>query len=212
MINISELFSVFDGLLTSDNAPAAQIDSIIRLAKFEQSPFSVLVRQMSTPQSPVHHPEGNVWNHTLLVVDWAAALKSYSSSPRVFMWAALLHDIGKPNTTKRRQGRITAYDHDRVGADLARTLLQQVTNEIDFLEAVVSLVRYHMQPLYVVKNLPFQDIDGMKSHTSVIEVALLSYCDRLGRGSVDPRAEAQAITTFLKKCNERTDFAWLKQV
>lgn len=167
---------------------------------------------MSTPQSPVHHPEGNVWNHTLMVVDRAAALKTFSAFPRIFMWAALLHDVGKPDTTKKRQGRITAYDHDRVGADLARTLLQQVTNETDFLEAVVSLVRYHMQPLYVVKNLPFQDITGMKSHTSVAEVALLSYCDRLGRGSVDPRTEAQAITTFLKKCNERTDFAWLKQV
>ena len=203
---------MLDGLLTSDNAPAAKIDSIIRQAEFEQSPFSVLTLQMSTPQSPVHHPEGNVWNHTLLVVDQAAARKSFSASPRIFMWAALLHDIGKPDTTKKRQGRITAYDHDRVGAGLARTLLEQVTNETDFLEAVVSLVRYHMQPLYVVKNLSFQDIEGMRLHTSVAEVALLSYCDRLGRGSVDPRTEAQAITTFLKKCNERTDFAWLKQV
>ncbi|MDF3003833.1 MAG: hypothetical protein K0S22_305 [Oscillospiraceae bacterium] len=198
--------------MIGDNAPAAQIDNIARQAEFKQSAFSALILQMSTPQSPVHHPEGHVWNHTLLVVDRAAARKTFSAFPRAFMWAALLHDIGKPDTTKNRRGRITAYDHDRVGADLARAILQQVTDETNFLEAVVSLVRYHMQPLYVVKGLPFQDIDGMKSHTSVAEVALLSYCDRLGRGSVDRRAEAQAIITFLKKCNERTDFAWLRQV
>lgn len=202
---------MIDRLLISGRAPAAQIDTIVRQEGVEKSPFSVLVRQMSTPQSPVHHPEGNVWNHTLLVVDRAAARQSSSADPRAFMWAALLHDIGKPDTTRKRRGRITAYDHDRVGADLARALLQQVTGETDFLEAVVELVRYHMQPLYVVKGLPFQDIAGMKAHTSVAEVALLSYCDRLGRGSADRRAEAQAIITFLEKCNERTDFAWLKQ-
>lgn len=127
------------------------------------------------------------------------------------MWAALLHDIGKPDTTRTRRGRITAYDHDRVGAELARALLRQVTDEADFAEAVVQLVRYHMQPLYVVKGLPFQDIAGMRTGTSIAEIALLSYCDRLGRGSVDGRAEAQAIRTFLEKCNERNDFEWLKQ-
>ncbi len=147
----------------------------------------------------------------MLVLDRAAARREYSTCPRAFMWAALLHDIGKPDTTRKRRGRITAYDHDKVGAALARALLAQVAHEIDFLETVVGLVRYHMQPLYVVKGLPFQDIEGMKANTSVAEVALLSYCDRLGRGSADRRAEAQDIMIFLKKCNERSDFEWLKQ-
>ncbi len=181
-------------------------------AAFLQSPFSVLTRQRTTPQSPVHHPEGHVWNHTLLVVDRAAAHKGFSANPRAFMWAALLHDIGKPDTTRTRRGRITAYDHDRVGAELARALLRQVTDEADFAEAVVQLVRYHMQPLYVVKGLPFQDIAGMRAQTSITEVALLSYCDRLGRGGADRHAEAEAIRTFLEKCNERNDLEWLKQV
>ena len=174
-------------------------------------PFSVLARQRDTPQSPVHHPEGHVWNHTLLVLDRAAAHKGFSANPRVLMWAALLHDIGKPDTTRSRRGRITAYDHDRVGAGQAGALLRQVTDETDFSEAVVQLVRYHMQPLYVVKGLPFADIGGMKANTSVAEVALLSYCDRLGRLGADPHAEAQSIGEFLKKCDERSDFEWLKQ-
>ncbi len=205
-----KIFNALDRLLADDDAPAAQIDAVIRQAG--PSPFSVLARQMTTPQSPVHHPEGNVWNHTLLVVDRAAAHKTFSANPRVFMWAALLHDIGKPDTTRKHRGRITAYHHDRAGAKLTRLLLGQVTNEPDFTEDVAALVRYHMQPLYVVKGLPFQDIAGMRAQTGVIEVALLSYCDRLGRSGANCRAEAVSIGVFLEKCNERSDFEWLRQV
>ena len=184
---------------------------MMRREAFSVPPFSVLARQRTTPQSPVYHPEGNVWNHTLLVVDQAAAHRGFSANPRAFMWAALLHDIGKPDTTKSRRGRVTAYDHDRAGETLTRALLRQVTDDAAFLEAVAQLVRCHMQPLYVVKALPFGDIAGMKARTSVTEVALLSYCDRLGRGGADRVAEARAIATFLEKCNERSDFEWLKQ-
>lgn len=211
IINTLEIFESLDHLLTDEHAPADRIDALTHQAAFERSPFSILTRQRVTPQSPVHHPEGNVWNHTLLVVNRAAAHKTFSQNPRVFMWTALLHDIGKPDTTKSRRGRITAYDHDRVGAELARMLLEQVMTEKPFIEAVVALVRYHMQPLYVVKGLPFQDIAGMKVHTRIPEVALLSYCDRLGRGATDRRAEAQQIIIFLEKCHERSDFEWLKQ-
>jgi putative nucleotidyltransferase with HDIG domain len=49
----------------------------------------------------------------LLVVDEAAKRKAYSTDQRVFMWAALLHDIGKPASTRLRKGRITAYNHDK---------------------------------------------------------------------------------------------------
>jgi HD superfamily phosphodiesterase len=46
-------------------------------------------------QQPDHHPEGNVWEHILLVVDLAAEGRHLSEDPRVFMWSALLHDLGK---------------------------------------------------------------------------------------------------------------------
>jgi putative nucleotidyltransferase with HDIG domain len=85
----------------------------------------------------------------MLVVDQAAGLKQYSTDSRVFMWAALLHDIGKPLVTKRHRGKITAYNHDREGAELTRRFLRPLTEEEDFIERVAWLVRYHMQILYV---------------------------------------------------------------
>lgn len=61
----------------------------------------MLHRLKGTEQSLLHHPEGDVWNHTLLVVDEAANVKNKSTDAAVFMWAALLHDIGKPDTTTK---------------------------------------------------------------------------------------------------------------
>lgn len=197
--------------LMTENMPSQKLKSLIQQAWFAELPFSVLLRQVDTEQSRVYHPEGSVWNHTLLVVDEAAQRKQYSESPDVFMWSALLHDIGKPDTTKIRKGRITAYNHDNAGAKLAYSFLLKAGRTAELAEKAMWLVKYHMQPLYVLKSLPFQDIKGMKQHTRVQEVALLSFCDRLGRLGADREAEMANIVRFLEHCKERTDVPWLKQ-
>lgn len=186
--------------MLGDDAPSAALSAFAAEGKFDEFPFSLLLEQQHTEQSPVHHPEGNVWNHTLLVVDCAAARRDRSADPRAFMWAALLHDIGKPAATKIRRGKITAYDHDKIGAKLTRRFLSALTEDTGLIERVAWLVRYHMQILYVVKNLPFQDLGDMKAHTDFREVALLGLCDRLGRTGVNPDAEEKNIRLFLQKC------------
>lgn len=192
-----------------DEKPSLQLADALQHEK-DIPLISALAQLAKTPQSPTHHPEGNVWNHTLLVVDEAAKRRAYSQSAQALMWAALLHDIGKAETTKMRKGRITAYDHDKAGANLAHRLLLQLSGKAELAGEVMWLVRYHMQPFYVVKGLPFQDIPGIKRHTSVAEVALLSYCDRLGRGNADQNAEKETILTFVETCHEQTDALWLK--
>jgi putative nucleotidyltransferase with HDIG domain len=169
-------------------------------ADFGVYPFSLLQKLEQTPQSPVHHPEGNVWNHTLLVVDEAAKRRDASGDPRAFMWAALLHDIGKPSTTRLRKGRLTAYDHDRVGAALTREFLSALTDDARFVDAVAQLVNYHMQALYVEKDLPFKDLAGMKKNANVRDVALLCLCDRLGRTGASRQEEEEQIRLFLEQC------------
>ena len=57
-----------------------------------------------------------------------------------------------------------------------------------------------MQVLYVVNNLPFQDIKGMKRQTDIREVALLGLCDRLGRAGADRQKEEDQIKRFLALC------------
>lgn len=199
MENPGSLFEAIERSLLLDEKPSLFLSSLSDSSALSNYPFSMLKRLQSTPQSPQHHPEGNAWNHTLLVVDEAAMVKGQSSDPRAFMWAALLHDIGKPSTTVRRKGRITSYDHDKVGAELTEVFLRVFTVDTDFISRVVSLVRYHMHILFVVKNLPFADVAAMKQSADIREVALLGLCDRMGRTGANRQHEEVNIRIFLDK-------------
>lgn len=70
---------------------------------------------IGVPQEPRYHREGDVWTHTMLVLDQAAALRSRAQQPFPFMLAALCHDLGKPAATEYVRGRIHAYDHESAG-------------------------------------------------------------------------------------------------
>lgn len=198
--NISRLFSEIDQHMLQDQKPSEYITGISETPIFSEYPFQMLNRLKQTEQSPQHHPEGNVWNHTLLVLDAAARVKEKSKDPHIFMWAALLHDIGKPDTTRKRKGKITSYDHDKLGAKLAQEFLRELTDDEEFIRAVSALIRWHMQILFVVKDLPFGDIKTMKQQTDINEVALLGLCDRLGRTGADKKLEEENIRLFLQKC------------
>lgn len=113
------------------------------------------------------------------------------------MWAALLHDIGKAVTTKVRKGRLTAYDHDIAGAEMAKEFLLDFESK-EFITSVSALVRWHMQILYLKKSVGLADIDSMKREANIKDIALLGLCDRLGRSGVDRKEEEQNITEFLR--------------
>lgn len=200
MTEKQQLFNEIDAHLQSDAAPSNYINSLSETEIFKQKPFVYLYRLKTTEQSKRYHPEGNVWNHTMLVVDRAADYKPKSKDPRVFMWAALLHDIGKPDTTKIRKQKITAYNHEKVGAVLAKEFLREFVQDEDFITGVVGLIRWHMQILHVVKGLPFADIKTMLQQTDINEIALLGLCDRLGRLNVDVKKELDNIKAFKEIC------------
>ena len=197
-----ELFFEIEKHLLEDQKPSSFLNELIHLDLFKNAfPFIMLSKLIEIDQSPVHHPEGNVWNHTMLVVDNAALKKEQSLDKRVFMWSALLHDIGKATTTKVKNGKITSYDHDKSGENLARNFLKVFSEDDLFIDKVCQMVRWHMQVLYVEQNLPFAKIEQMKSIVSIDEIGLLMLCDRLGRGGeVDIKKEEDEIKLFVEKC------------
>jgi len=201
MSDIRSFFNEIEMHLMEDEKPSEFLDMDKTRPEMQEFPFVYLRRLEDVEQSPVHHPEGNVWIHTLLVVDQAALRKNRSGDPRTFMWAALLHDIGKAVTTRLRKGKITAYDHDKAGGKLAVEFLEACGQEEEFIRAVTALVRWHMQALFVINSLPFAEIDEMKKHVSVREVALLALCDRLGRAvDIDAAKEEENIRLFMERC------------
>ena len=201
--DLYELYLELNKHLLEDEKPSIYLNELYSNPLFRKPPFDMLYVLRSTEQSPHHHPEGNVWNHTLLVVDEASKVKGETKIPDVFMWAALLHDIGKPSTTKLRKGKITSYDHDKIGAELSKSFLSTFTDDEKFINDVYQLIRYHMQILFIVKDLPFADIQGIRANTDIRELSLLGLCDRTGRVGYDRAEEENNIELFLKKCNAK---------
>lgn len=197
---VAELYNDIDWHLIEDAKPSDYLKGLYDEPLFREFPFTLLYPLKSTEQSPEHHPEGNVWNHTMLVVDEAAELKNKSRNQQVLMWAAFLHDIGKPPTTKIRRGKITSYDHDIVGAALSKEFLQVFISDEKIINEVCQLIKYHMQILYVVKDMQYADIKGMKLDTDIKELALLGFCNRVGREGYDRNEEVENIKLFLHKC------------
>lgn len=197
-----EQFEEMQAHLLTDDAPSDYFNRISEEAFFKEYPFSMLSRLKEIPQSPKHHPEGSVWNHTMLVIDEAARKKQKSGNPLAFMLAALLHDVGKAETTNCSKGRITAYNHETVGALQAEDFLKEFMEEKALIRRIVSLIRWHMQILFVLKSMQFADISSMQKEIDIEEIALLGYCDRVGRLNADRKAESKNLELFLNKCHE----------
>lgn len=201
------IFEELNDILLNSNKPSIEIKKMIEEGKFDKRPFNDIKKLENIEQNVKYHPEGHVLNHVFLVVDEASKRKDKSKNKQVFMWAALLHDIGKLTTTKVRNGRITSYNHDTEGETISLKFLDKLTEDNDFKKAVAKLVKFHMQPLFFDNNLPFFNPNDMFEETDCFEVALLSSCDRLGRGNINKETidiENERINNFIKYCKDET--------
>ena len=103
-------------------------------------------------QEPEWHPEGDVWTHTLMVVDKARGLNGDLDRPRLVtvMLAAICHDLGKPATTAVVDGRIRSLDHEQAGVEPTRALLDRLNvhtiDGFDVREQTLRLVADHLKP------------------------------------------------------------------
>ena len=198
-MNNKEIFLKINEILLTSSKPSKELENLINQGYFDKEPFNKIKKLNDIEQSQKYHPEGSVLKHVFLVVDLASEYKKYSNDEKVFMWGALLHDIGKLTTTKIRKNRITSYNHDTEGKDIAIEILDSLTDDEDFKEKVSKLVRWHMQPLFYDKNLPFFQPQDMINDVEYKEIALLSLCDRLGRGNLDEdkiKSEKERIEKF----------------
>ena len=109
--------------------------------------FEELRKLIGLEQDPRWHPEGDVWTHTMQVIDRAAKLREKVSDPYAFMLTALCHDIGKAKTTtKEEDGRIRSIGHETAGLHAISVLLNRLTNDEKVKRYVLSMVPWHMKP------------------------------------------------------------------
>ena len=108
-------------------------------------------RMHGVQQPPEYHPEGDVFIHTLTLLDQLPA----GVAPTL-AWGALLHDVGKPATFQRAPDRIRFNGHVEVGVRIAEDILRRLRFSNDETAQIVSLVENHMR---------FGDVEKMKPST-----------------------------------------------
>lgn len=97
-------------------------------------------RLHNVEQPPQYHPEGDVWVHTLLLLEKLPA----DCSPTL-AWGALLHDVGKPATFQRAPDRIRFNGHVEVGAKIAAEICRRLRFSNDETDQILALVDNHMR-------------------------------------------------------------------
>jgi tRNA nucleotidyltransferase (CCA-adding enzyme) len=109
-------------------------------------------------QEPEWHPEGDVWTHTLMVIDEARRANGDLLRPQqiTVMLGAVCHDLGKPATTAHIDGRIRSPGHEEGGVAPATALLDRwnvhTIDDYDVRRAVLGLVAHHLKPSMFYKS------------------------------------------------------------
>jgi len=108
-------------------------------------------RMNGVEQPPQYHPEGDVWIHTMLLLEQLPP-----NCSRTLAWGALLHDVGKPPTFRVAPDRIRFDGHVEVGVRMAHEICQRLHFSNDDTEQIEALVANHMR---------FTDVEKMKAST-----------------------------------------------
>ncbi len=97
-------------------------------------------------QDPIYHPEGDVYIHTMQVLDRCAKYRDVVSDAYSFMLLGLTHDFGKTITSEEIDGRIHAYNHEIDGIPIVEAFLKRISNRKDVIKYVKNMVTMHMEP------------------------------------------------------------------
>lgn len=136
-------------LLLKSEKPSLGLDFGMKVGAFAVL-HSELVDLEKTPQEPEWHPEGNVWIHSMWVVDEAKKIVAREGlgdeEALVVLLGGLCHDFGKPEVTCTMEGRIRSPMHEEAGEKPARSFLRALYIDSTAIEKVVGIVKDHMKP------------------------------------------------------------------
>lgn len=143
------VFEEWNKLLLKADKPSIGLHFLVECGWIKWYPELDILRDI--PQNPKHHPEGNVWAHSFMVVDNAAALVKNLPDEwqKAFMYGALLHDVGKAKATS---DDLTAYGHEELGVPIAADFMERLTQERKLIAKVQNIVKYHMRPGNLIRG------------------------------------------------------------
>lgn len=160
-------------------------------------------------QHMLYHAEGNVANHTQMVLHELEHLPDYqllTQQEQEVLWiAALLHDVEKRSTSvDEGNGFISANGHARRGEFTARTILyRDLAVPFHIREQIVSLVRFHGLPLWLMEKIdPLKNVLEAAFRCELRLLKMLSEADVRGRICDDQSGLIEALEYFELFCRE----------
>jgi poly(A) polymerase len=142
-------------------------------------------------QPPEFHPEGDVFVHTLLLLDHLP-----QPCPMTLAWGALLHDVGKPATFRVAPDRIRFDNHVEVGVKIAEGICQRLRFSNDEAEQILALVDNHMR---------FGHVSRMKESTLKRFMRLPAFDEHLALHRADSLASHRHLSTYEFILQRRTE-------
>lgn len=154
--------------------------------------FPEVLALQGTPQNPLWHPEGDVWVHTMMVLDVAAKYPVDPSKKFMYMMALLAHDLGKPLVTKRNSnGDWTSRGHESVGLKPAKSFLTRLNISQAITKKILCLIKNHLAPIQLINQ---ESKDGAfrrlareldQAGLTPLDLAWIARMDHLGRTTQD---------------------------
>ncbi|HBS47852.1 TPA: polynucleotide adenylyltransferase [Candidatus Dependentiae bacterium] len=164
---------------------------------------------VSVQQRSDHHPEGNVFEHTMQALDAAAMSDKYESEKEklTMLFAALCHDFGKPIATTED---LRSIGHEKIGSEMVQPFMKRFTEDYEMIKAVEKLVLYHLLPWeFVEQNSSLKAYKRLalklSPQTNLRQLALLQMADSRGRNAKSdlPLAGQEEIfEKFMQKAKE----------
>ncbi len=133
-------------------------------------------------QPPEFHPEGDVFVHTLLLLE-----NLPQRCPPTLAWGGLLHDVGKPPTFRRAPDRIRFDSHVDVGVKMAEAICRRLRFSNDDTQHILALVDNHMR---------FGDVEKMKASTFKRFVRLPRFDEHLELHRLDCKASHRKLRMY----------------
>jgi putative nucleotidyltransferase with HDIG domain len=183
------------------------INQTINWAYLQQ--YNWITAMQDCPQDAEWHGEGNVYIHTQMVAEALTQLAEYQAladnEKTILLYAALLHDVAKPQCTLLENGRITSPKHAKIGEKVSRELLWDM--DFEQRESICSLVRLHGLPLWSLeKNNPNQSVIAASLRVKNEWIYLLAKADVLGRICADQAELLDRLEYFKELCLENECF------
>lgn len=158
--------------------------------------FGELENLIGVPQNPKFHPEGDVWTHTMMVVDAAARHRDKVTYPEGYMLTALCHDFGKVICTEEVNGAIHAYAHETKGLPLIENFISRLTTNKQIKKYVLNMSSLHMKPNKVaaVKSAVKKTNKMFDDSIAPLDLVYIGAADDEGKGDT---GESVSNTPFL---------------